>query len=429
MNKSKDETLSEIVAKKNNRHKKRTDLVDNKYRIVNSFLEYPEHDSKKVLDTYKNLGWLLSRLNITIKHNLMTRKREISIPNQYVFIDDIENDTLARIEDIATLNGMPNKNIDKHLNVLAGESPYHPVRDCINSIQWDGEDRLTKFLETIKTENVEFDKILITTWMLAAVAAAFSEKGFSNHGVLVLQGNQGIGKTAWIKTLDPTMGRALKTGVILDPTNKDSVISANRFWIIELGELDGTLNKSDAAYLKSFLTSSEDDVRVPWGRRETFLARRTAYIATVNESSFLVDTTGNRRWWSISVTSINYEHNINMQQVWAQIYYKWRSGCITYLSDESQKIMNKINIKHEKIDPIHEKILSYFDWESTNRMPMRCTEVLEEIGYNKPTKSEVTRAGSILKKIIGQNPEQNKNGSFHYVPVNILVKKRFHEVK
>ncbi len=414
MKNPKDETLSEISARVNSRTKKRTEQVDNKYRIVNSPIEYPEHNFGKVLDTHNNLSWLMRKLNTTVKYNLMTRKREISIPNQYIFSEDVENDTLARIEDIAILNGMPSKNIDKHLNVLAGENIYHPVRDCINSKAWDGENRLEKFLETIKSENPDFDKILITTWMVAAVAAAYSEKGFSHHGVLVLQGKQGIGKTAWIKSLDPTQVRALKIGVILDPTNKDSVISANRFWIIELGELDATLNKTDAAYLKSFLTSSEDDIRVPWGRKETFLPRRTAFIATVNEKSFLVDTTGNRRWWTISVLTINYEHNIDMQQVWAQIYSLWNAGHLTYLSPEIQSRLNEKNTLHEKINPFKEKLYTQYDMESSARRWITATGILEEIGYSNIKSSDASKMGILLSNLVDEKCKKISKGVSRY---------------
>lgn len=389
-------------------------------KVVQSPILYPETKEFKnreirVLDTFKNLEWLLSHFKAEIKYNQMSRKREIIIPEHYVFSDDEQNDCLARVENIAILNDMPDKHIDKHLRVLAGENPYHPIVECIKNNPWDGINRLDDFINTIQSTRPEIDKIIIKTWMVAAIAAAHSKTGFTNHGVLVLQGEQGIGKTEWVKSLDPINCQAVKVGVLLEPKNKDSVIGANRFWIVELGELDATFNKTDIAHLKSYITSPVDDVRVPFGICETRMVRRTAYVATVNEKCFLIDTTGNRRWWTVSVTSINYEHGMDMKQIWAEVYQYWKEGFLTYLPQDIQFSVNQSNKEHEKIDPLKEKVLQFYNWSNEKRQAS-ATTVLEELGYKNPTRAEATRMGTILKEINGKEGKRTVKATLHEVP-------------
>lgn len=400
------------------------------YRVIASTVLYPEiietkNGGCKVLDTHKNLEFLLKHFKIDVKHNLMSRRREIIIPNHFVFEDDIENDSLARIEYLATLNFMPTRQIDKFLDMLAAENAYHPIIESIQSKQWDGIERLHKFIKTIKTESPVMDYELIKTWMVAAVAAAFSKKGFTNHGVLVIQGVQGIGKTEWVKSLDPTNGGAVKVGVLLDPKNKDSVIGANRFWLIELGELDATLNKTDIAHLKSYITSSADDIRVPWGRKETHLVRRTAYVATVNEKNFLVDTTGNRRWWTITALAINYEHGFDMQQVWSEVYQLWLKGALTYLEYDLQDKVNIRNRDYEKIDPFKEKLLTNYDWSTPRRRALTTGEILDELDYLKPTTGECMRMSKILTDINGKEAIKRNGKRLHEVPEKLIGASKF----
>jgi putative DNA primase/helicase len=417
-----DRFLSEIVP----RNEEKLTGIKNKFRVVIDPVLYPEINNQKVLDTFRNLEWLLGHFNTSISYNLMTRQREVVIPGHDLFTDDIENSALARINYLCTLNGMPTKQLDSHLNVLSHQCPYHPIIRSLHENKWDGEPRLHKFLQSIKTENDAFSHKLIKTWMISAIAAAHSEDGFINQGVLVIQGAQGIGKTLWVKSLDPIGCGAVKEGAILDPANKDNVILLAKHWIVELGELDATFNKSDIARLKSYITMQADDVRFPYAIKQTRLPRRTSYIATVNDDKFLSDDTGNRRWWTISAISIDLAHGLDMQQVWAEVCFLWRSGVSPYLTYESQHELNVLNIEHEKIDPLREKLLDNYDWESTARQYISATKVLEELGFTKPNRSEATKMGVLLKELSKNNSKIKDGYRLYSVPYLITKYPRFY---
>ena len=379
--------------------------------------DYPElihtKNGKKPLNTYGNLKYMLDRLGITVRWNDMSRVREVKIPNFPVFYDDEENSALNEIINLATMNHMPTARIDEHLNSLAQQNHYHPIVECVKSRNRDGVERLDKFIKTLKTTNDTLACKLIRRWMLSAIAAAFSEKGFAAQGALVLQGKQGIGKTRWVKSLDPSNCNAIKEAALLDPSNKDSIITLSRYWIVELGELDGTFRKIDIARIKSYITNQCDEIRVPHAKKNSRYARRTVYVATVNESRYLVDDSGNRRWWTVEVVSIDLEHGLDMQQVWAEAHSAWIKGEQTWLTDEELSLLNASNTEHEQIDPLEEKILDCFDWvvgwEKFNTVNMTSSEVLKNIGYSNPNKAQATRVGTILVNLTGKKPQRRKH--------------------
>lgn len=385
-------------------------------------IHYPEMDGKKVLDTRNNLKHLLNLFNIKVSWNIMTRTREVIIPDVISFIDEEENAALYEIYQLATTNGMPNGKLDRHLDSLAWMNTYHPIVKCIEEKIWDKEPRLNRFIETIETKDNSLAHKIIKRWMISAIAAAFSEKGFSAQGALVLQGKQGIGKTTLVKSLDPINCGAVKEGLLLDPNSKDSIMTATSCWIGEIAELDGTFHISDLPSLKAYITSAVDILRFPYKEKNSRLARRSVYVATVNENNFLIDDTGNRRWWTVEVEKINFNHNLDMQQIWAEVYFLYSQGEQAWLTFDESNLVNEANIEHEQIDPIEEKVMQYFDWRENwkqfNTQQLTSTEVLERIGHNALKKSDTTRMGKILIKLTNCKPIRR----FHTLPTNKIHK-------
>ena len=126
-----------------------------------------------------------------------------------------------------------------------------------------------------------------------------------SKGCLVLVGEQGVVKTKGLrKLLPPALRRYFKEGITLDLRNKDSLTTAVSCWMAELGELEGTFKKTDIADIKSFLSQTVDEIRAPFARKRSKFARRTAFTGTVNDLSFLADETGNRRFWPLTVGTL-----------------------------------------------------------------------------------------------------------------------------
>lgn len=371
-------------------------------------------ENGKPANSIANLKQLLTYYGITVRWNDMSHIREVNIPNTTVHIGDAENACLCKIIDLCSYNNLPVTRIDEQLNVIAQEDTYHPIAECVSAKPWDGIPRMDQFISSLKTTNDIAAYPLIRTWIIATIAAAFSEYGFTQQGILVLEGPQGLEKTRWVKSLDPTQSNAVKEAMLLDLTNKDCIITAISHWIVEIGELDGTMRRTDIARIKGFSTSQVDVVRFPYARKNTRVYRRTSFIASVNEPRFLTDTTGNRRWWVISIQSINLNHGLDMQQVWAEAYHLWLRGEKPYLDKAQIDILNAANKRYEMVDPFEESLLSYFDWsegwQNRPRLELTCTQVLKLLGYGQGSgKHEPTRMANILRKYT-----QNSGRERHY---------------
>lgn len=352
------------------------------------------------LDVTDNLEHLLNHLGIVVKFNLMKRKRDITVPNVEFYIEERENSSLNYITNLAVRYGFSIRRIDKHLDAIANENTFHPVRDWISSAPLSQPGIFNKFLQNIQTTNNELSYLLIKRWMISAVASLFTDTGFCAQGVLVIQGEPGTHKSSFIMSLVPEEMRAIKGGMLLDPSRKDDVLMASSYWIAELGELDATFRKADIARLKSYITNDIDDVRRAYASRSSEMVRRTVFAATVNESKFLVDETGNRRWWSISITEpINTRHGLDMQQVWREVYEMWKTGESPILLEDELKDVNQENKQYEYLNPLEEKLMTHFDWDSSHKILMTSTQILEVIGYDKPSASLTTKMGMLLIKL------------------------------
>ncbi len=258
-------------------------------------------------------------------------------------------------------------------------------------------------------------ELFVRKWLISAVVAACHDPWadpFSTRGVLVLAGRQGIGKTRWIRGLAPN--KWVCDGVILDPANKDSLIRALSFWIVELGELDSTFRK-DVGRLKAFLTKEQDQLRVPYARTMSQYPRRTVFCASVNEPEFLVDPTGNDRFWVIPVMAIKYSHEIDMQQVFAQVFSEWKAGEQWWLTSEESGRLVVSNERFEERDEVHDLLTSRCDWRNFEEKFegglvewLTATDVLiKRCGFTTiPTKAQVNRCAMYLRKLTGMDSKR-----------------------
>lgn len=376
------------------------------------------------LNTVENLAYMLGEYGIAARYNIIRKNVEVVIPGRSYSADNRANSALAELNSIAARNRMPQSMLADYIKLIADQHAYNPVQDWICSKPWDGKSRIQELCNTVQVagDRKLTDK-LIYRWLISAVAAVFTEQGFESHGVLVFTGPQGQGKTKWVKRLlPPELQGLVLAGAVLDPNNKDSVTNAISHWIVELGELDATFRKADIARLKSFVTNPTDKVRRPYDRIESEYQRRTVFFASVNEDRYLVDDTGNRRWWTVAVVMIDYAHDIDVQQLWAEILVNWRDGAQHWLDAEEFQALNQLNAEHENVDPVEETILSTFNWQAPAGVgwrDMTASEVLLAIGYDKPSKAQATHASKVLKKLTGGDPRKAKNGRFFRLPPQV----------
>lgn len=390
---------------------------DNKPIEFDEYTPFPQVTSNgKPKGTIPNLEELLRRLGATVRYNVIKKDIEILIPGHSSSRDNRLVSCLAEIISYCNLVGLPTGDIGGALTRIADKNQYNPVLTWVNSKPWDGIKRWDEFCNTITSKTVKplldgtpLHIALIKRWMISAIAAA-SRDGVMLHGALILQGDQGLGKTSWLKSLAPESLNVVKDGLSLNPDNKDSVKKVISFWLVELGEVNGTLKKADQEALKAFLTKDSDEIRLPYARAESEFGRRTAFFGSVNPKTFLQDETGSRRWWVIECESIDYQHTFDMQQVWAEVQASYAAGMQWHLTKEEDAALSANNEDFQVIDTIEERILSRLEWETD---PSRwrwttATDLLIEIGIDRPTNTDAKKASAFIRK---RNNDQCKRSN------------------
>ena len=401
--------------------------IKNLISEAKSPLIFPNLTEKgRPLNTSANIKALLNYYGHAVRYNIVSNQVECSIKNASYSKVNEKDCFFAEISELCVLHQVPKIDLDMWLLKIADENSYSPARDFITSRSWDGISRLRQFFDTVNADNQLLAEKLIYRWMLGATAAAFTHNGVSLPGVLIFQGPQGAGKTAWFERLLPDSHRdLLKVSLTIKPKNVDSVVDCTNIWLGELGELDDTFSSSRISSLKAFTSKDSDSYRVAWGKRERRIPRHTAYFATVNPSNFLVDETGNRRWWTVSIKSLIFKREdrikLDIQQIWAEFKHLLDAGESFNLTHDEIAAMNIENEAFIQMDPMEEAIRNMFRWEEPHRFNrLTPTDVLIAIGYdltNHHSLSAARKCGGILYKLTGEKSKPSNGKMVFNLPM------------
>ena len=226
----------------------------------------------------------------------------------------------------------PTKFKDALLAVVSAERTYHPVKDYLDGLAWDGVPRLdTLLIDYMGAEDTPYVRAVTRKTFTAAVARVY-EPGIKFDSILVLNGPQGIGKS----TLFALLGKEWYSDSlsISDMKDKTAAEKLQGYWILELGELAG-IKKVDVETVKSFVTRTDDKFRQSYGVAVESHPRSCIIVGSTNsEGGFLRDITGNRRFWPVHVSGHGRFHPWELQevdQVWAEALERYHNGEELYL--------------------------------------------------------------------------------------------------
>lgn len=355
------------------------------------------------LPTIENMQKLFGLHGITVRYNEISKREEIIIPNENSSGLNSGNTNFARLISRMEEVNLPTKHAEEYVSYIAAKNTYNPALEWIKSKPWDGNSRLGEFYNTLTTKYPNERDCLMFRWLITAVALADKPEGLDSPGILVLQGGQGLGKTWWARKLvsADVRNELLRDSANINPHDKDSVFQLIRYWIVELGELNSSLDRADIAAIKAFATADRDIIRLPYARKEITYPRKTAICASVNDKFFLFDETGNRRFLTIPVTKVNSYHEIDMQQLWAEAYVLYQEGESWILNTKEREIVDKINAEHKAPHPIYEMIMQQFQWDSVlyDNNYMSATEIARVLGYKVITQRETRIISTTLRDI------------------------------
>ena len=378
--------------------------------------------------TLENLHHLLDEYGILARYDLIRKRVDITSPLLPAGSDNSENAAMAHIVSLTNLNGFPRGDVERFVAAVADGRAFNPVREWIGSKPWDGKDRLPAMYKALTQRDdypEELKQVLMRKWLLSAVAAATLDRDFRSRGVLTLQGPQKIGKTQFVNSLvdDPDLRRrVIKIDHHLDAHNKDSIVGAVSHWICEIGELDSAMKK-DVARLKGVLTRDSDKLRKVYLREESDMPRRTVFAATVNHGRFLVDDTGNSRWWVIPVVRVDWRHGISMQQLFSQLAQELRGGAEWWLDDDEERLLAEFNRAHRTVSVIEETVLDALDLDAAGRPDLPAMSAIEllrflDVPLHASNSNPMAReCGAVLRDLLGE-PKRIQGYERWRIPLN-----------
>lgn len=292
-----------------------------------------------VEDTVANIRLILAHdpaLKGALAYNAFKDRMVIirSVPWRTV-TDTVNGDTWGDGDDsqlreyLATGYGIDNKgHVYDATNNEAQDHSFHPVRDYLDSLEWDGVERLdTLLVDYLGAEDTPYTRAVTRKAFTAAVARV-SRPGCKFDYILVLSGPQGRGKS----TLISKMGRDWFTDSLAGIGTKEAYEGIQGFWLVELGEL-AAMRKTDIEATKNFISKQVDSYRAAYGRRTADHPRQCVFFGTTNSTAFLRDDTGNRRFWPVRLQDTPLLLTVwddlteeTISQLWAEAVTRYRDG-------------------------------------------------------------------------------------------------------
>ena len=251
------------------------------------------------------------------------------------------------------------------LTAVLTRHSYHPIRDYLNGLTWDGTPRLERLIiDYIGAEDTELNRVMTRKHFTAAVTRVF-KPGCKYDYCLVMTGPEGAGKS----TLLNKMGGQWFNDSITTTEGKEGMDQLRRAWIIEMGEL-ASIKRSDVESIKAYLSKRVDIYRAAYARRTAEHPRQCIFCGTTNEALFLKGDNGNRRFWIIAVDPTLRKYTAwqdaidrDRDQLWAEAVHYYKQGEKLYLDDrlEAQAKQRQAEYNDDHDDPLADMLLNFLD--------------------------------------------------------------------
>lgn len=296
---------------------------------------------------------------------------------------------------------------------VAKQHPWHPVREWLRTLRWDGVKRLPGWLARCYGVEQNPYTARVGTWFAMGMVARVMRPGAKFDYCLILEGAQGRGKSTSLAVL----GGQWYSDQELDLRNKDAMASLPGVWLQEFSEL-GALTRHEAHQQKSFLSRTDDRFRPTYGRHVMTVPRQTAFSGSVNDWEWNKDPTGGRRFWPIEVGNIDITWLLQeREQLFAEALHRYDAGERFHPTQQEQReIFDPEQLKREAQDSLQDAIAEWVEKRPSN-MEFSKAEVMMDglkIEPGKMTRDLDTRVGIALKKLGCKRIEKRTNATSRY---------------
>lgn len=279
---------------------------------------------------------------------------------------------------------------------------FHPIREYLDRLRWDGKPRIDDWLQAYMGSGGaprDYLRAVGSKWLISAVARVM-DPGCQADCALVLEGGQGLRKSTALRTLagDDYFSDSLPD----DLSGKDASDHVRGKWIIEMNELE-QFKRSEIETVKSFISRRVERFRPAYGRNEIEYPRQCVFAGSTNSDQYLVDDTGNRRFWPVTCHGVNLAAlKKDRNQLWAEAHNRYVAGERWYLDSNIEALAVKQTERRRLTDPWQDelaRIVSTGDLKDQDEL--RPGQALNALGVEteKLTAFNAARVGKILKAL------------------------------
>jgi predicted P-loop ATPase len=227
------------------------------------------------------------------------------------------------------------RDVSRAIKAVGSKNPRNPLVQYLRSLVWDRQERLGHWLTTYcGAADTPLNSLIGSKFLIGAVARPLRPGCRMDH-MLVLEGEQGLGKSTVIAIL----GGEFNCEILPDFHSKDAIIVTHRYWTVEVSEL-AAMAKSNLESIKAFITRTEDVYRPPYAEHAISLKRSFVLIGNINprENGYLIDPTGNRRFWPVTVGRLDLEAlRADRDQLIAEALYCFERGDPWWVENGAQQ--------------------------------------------------------------------------------------------
>ncbi|MCG6557075.1 hypothetical protein MB818_02610 [Ruegeria sp. 1NDH52C] len=353
-----------------------------------------DEDDRPIRNLPQNIRYALAVLGVDAQRNTLTETDEfrgygLDGRDLNDIVEILSSSFLRDLDFIAAP-----AYIKRELLSIAHEQKYHPVKDYLGGLEWDGKPRINSWLaDYCGAENNALNAEFGSKLLIAGVRR-IKQPGVKFDTMLVLEGAQGAGKSQIAQRL--AIREEWYCGSLdLRSDDKTKAEMMTRSWIVECQELDG-MNKTTSQSLKKFLSTAVDMFRPAYARNTTEFRRHCIILGTTNELAYLRDLTGNRRIWPVAVGKIDLvSFAADVDQLWAEAVVREAKGESITLSQHLWDAASKVQGRR-MVEDAYADVLEDAFGEAKGRVSMDSIKLLLGIDTARMTPMDARRIKAVM---------------------------------